>query len=1206
MKKLIFTLIVIASYPILSATFYVDINGSQSYSNIQDAINNAPIGGWTEIYVYPGVYHENLLVNTNQHLLLSSTNELSEVVRNATIIDGDAAGSVITILGTKLGWQSGTTCTVAGVTITNGAAATGGGIYGSPKWSSPINYINIRRCLIAGCNSTSNNYDQGGGAIAYTLGSVVSNKIVNNYAVYGGGGLYRCLGGVSYNLIANNIAGMSGGGMYYINNDIFHNVISNNTAQSNNGGGMIYINGTFAYNLVTRNYSGQSGGGGYALRSIKIYNNEFSFNVAGNSGGGICNSSASQANNDLINNLICNNIASNSGGGICYFDDSFALNNTIAGNYGQNYCGGVYFSPNTFWINNIIIDNVSDNAGSSNIVVEGNAMFYNCCLTDVNNIDASNISSDPQFVTNNNYRLKPTSPCINAGLSNMFYSMLPWHDLDGKLRNQNGVDIGCYESGTLSDHDGDLLVDADEPALLANSNKWDTNGDGFSDGMSCFHNQIVTNNLTNVTFYVSAGESIQAAMAFAVPGDSINISPGEFKELIIPYFGVQISGATNSAGENQTIINGEGKRSVFYNFHHGIGVSWDMKNVLANLIITNGNEYLGGGIFSLKSLSAYSINNCDFVNNHAEKGGAIASPKKNPETSGSLENCNFIGNSAQNAGGAIYNMIFSDNIQHCLFINNSASNGAAISRSSSVIDRCIFSNNTATIYGGAVYETKKDIRNSLFVNNSAQKGGALAAAYYYSLDIQNNTFCKNHASESGGAIYETSKKYDFFNNIVWNNTASNNAQIYLDVASTNYFNNAIQDWTWMQNNNLSNYPDFTDFANDNYHLQTNSYCIDSGTNTPREIYSWFDLDDSYRVVGYYVDRGCYEFYNTEDEIDYDNGTNRLIIILQPPGGGKIIKKVVIYKLRPCESNKRVRISQVSYPIPNFRMGDTVKNIVTADDNTTFCSGGDWPESYYMAPGSKMWTTVYMPGFSYLSDVFPRDGYPGYYGGIYNTSKSGSSGWGVALNTPDGIPITATLPVHYLVMGIAMPNDASLLKGEGSDSNVAFWVAQPDPADPFSGNISTIPITQTLPFDYAPAYVDEDGTKNHSTYENVNDVNYDSDKIWAIDNTSGDLALQNIKNGAMMTMTTPLTGGGDYLIGSFPDGLAVAEKNTKTLYTYVYDPTTPASGNWCTDYFEYVITKLGYSTSRRTIPEPFIALMLYFFGTLALYKIIRKQ
>ena len=187
----------------------------------------------------------------------------------------------------------------------------------------------------------------------------------------------------------------------------------------------------------------------------------------------------------------------------------------------------------------------------------------------------------------------------------------------------------------------------------------------------------------------------------------------------------------------------------------------------------------------------------------------------------------------------------------------------------------------------------------------------------------------------------------------------------------------------------------------------------------------------------------------------------------------------------------------------------------------------------------------------------------------------------------------------------MPNDETLISGEDSNSNDTHWVARPDPSNPFGGNVDLVPITQAVFANCAPAYVDEDGTKNYSAYENANGVRYDSDKIWFIYNTSGELALQNIKNGNIITMTTPLSGGGDYLIGSFPDGLAVAEKNTKTFYTYVYDPTTPASGTWCTDYFEYVITKLGYSTSRRTIPEPFVTVLFFIIGTLALYKIIKK-
>ena len=54
---------------------------------------------------------------------------------------------MVTAFG-ESGWQNGTTCTVVGVTITNGAGLYGGGILGNDKNSSPNNYINVRRCNI--------------------------------------------------------------------------------------------------------------------------------------------------------------------------------------------------------------------------------------------------------------------------------------------------------------------------------------------------------------------------------------------------------------------------------------------------------------------------------------------------------------------------------------------------------------------------------------------------------------------------------------------------------------------------------------------------------------------------------------------------------------------------------------------------------------------------------------------------------------------------------------------------------------------------------------------------------------------------------------------------------------------------------------------------------------------------------------------------
>jgi len=56
-----------------------------------------------------------------------------------------------------------------------------------------------------------------------------------------------------------------------------------------------------------------------------------------------------------------------------------------------------------------------------------------------------NICDNPLFVSsiNNNWRLQPTSPCINAGTN--AYAPLPW-DLDGSPRIIGGrVDMGAYE-----------------------------------------------------------------------------------------------------------------------------------------------------------------------------------------------------------------------------------------------------------------------------------------------------------------------------------------------------------------------------------------------------------------------------------------------------------------------------------------------------------------------------------------------------------------------------------------------------------------------------------------------------------------------------------------------------------------------------------------------------------------------------------------
>jgi hypothetical protein len=58
------------------------------------------------------------------------------------------------------------------------------------------------------------------------------------------------------------------------------------------------------------------------------------------------------------------------------------------------------------------------------------------------------------------------------------------------------------------------------------------------------------------------------------------------------------------------------------------------------------------------------------------------------------------------------------------------------------------------------------------------------------------------------------------------------------------------------NSNITNYPAFIDYASGNYHLQTNSPCINSGTSL---AFALTDLDGNPRVVDGLLDIGAYEY-----------------------------------------------------------------------------------------------------------------------------------------------------------------------------------------------------------------------------------------------------------------------------------------------------------------------------------------------------------
>ena len=256
--------------------------------------------------------------------------------------------------------------------------------------------------------------------------------------------------------------------------------ISNSTADiigndiSNNNGGVSITNSsvvtmrdnTVKNNVFTNSYTG---GGIYMDKStVNMYNNVVSGNSAMQAGGGIY---VSNMIANILNNVITNNkhavSKSGNGGGISLSNSSsMIINNTIAYNDAENG-GGMYCAAGS---SPVVIDNIlygNTSSLESQVYINDNnsapKMLYNLNQTNtlgyaagVNynwdaNYDASNFDANPQFVNYalQNYRLKDTSPCINAGIEDVTGLNLPDTDIDGNTRIYDGrIDIGAYEYGT--------------------------------------------------------------------------------------------------------------------------------------------------------------------------------------------------------------------------------------------------------------------------------------------------------------------------------------------------------------------------------------------------------------------------------------------------------------------------------------------------------------------------------------------------------------------------------------------------------------------------------------------------------------------------------------------------------------------------------------------------------------------------------------
>ena len=148
----------------------------------------------------------------------------------------------------------------------------------------------------------------------------------------------------------------------------------------------------------------------------------------------------------LLNCLvISNSVSEDGGGGGCYL--SGLTNCTVVGNYG-GYAGGILGGTAVNCI-------VYANQGGYKNHYPGLGVFQNTCTFPMPINGIGNITNEPAFVdaAAGNYRLRPGSPCIDAGADVSDLVSLDFDGLgrpvDGNRDGEDAFDMGAYEFTAL-------------------------------------------------------------------------------------------------------------------------------------------------------------------------------------------------------------------------------------------------------------------------------------------------------------------------------------------------------------------------------------------------------------------------------------------------------------------------------------------------------------------------------------------------------------------------------------------------------------------------------------------------------------------------------------------------------------------------------------------------------------------------------------
>lgn len=640
--------------------------------------------------------------------------------------------------------------------------------------------------------------------------------------------------------------GVAGAGAYCVGDAVISNCVIQNCIAGGNGGGV--FGGTVYDSILRGNSTGGCHGGGIsdgaAVRCVIVQN--FA------QGGGGTHASA------LQNCLVVSNSSFLGAAGGLY--GSF-VHCTVVANASSSEVGGLRDCA----VSNSI---VYFNTGGGDLYPDNYyicSFSYSCTLPDPGGM--GNIADDPRFIdrTAGDFRLAPDSPCIDAG------SGAATNDLDGRPRPLDGngdavvqVDMGCYELAPTG------LV---HRVALGSTNPlrpyltWDRAAATIDDAIAeAAPGDTIM--LSNGTYHLGTTVIVPPERTFcSLHGASVTILDGGGSNrcvwlgsnAVLEGLTVQHGSATGLAG-GVYAETGSRIRNCVISSNSAVGTPGTPGGDFPG---GSGGEALGGG--------AYLLPNCVVEDCTIEWNLASGSYGGDTEIGTAGHGGPARGGGLYGTGGVV--------VARCLVQGNTASGGSGGSAShgqggnggdasggglhlpGGQVQECRLSENKATgggggwgfmdaygyggtARGGAIFGSEgAQTRNSLLVLNAAL-GGASAPGFNGTGRgggvcgengdvIRGCTIVSNRVWDAesfsgygyGGGVHFSGEGTNL-NSIIWSNQAPDGPDVHGGGTSMYCCAGILLGGE----GNIFADPLFVDPAAGNYHLLTNSPCVDTGTN----------------------------------------------------------------------------------------------------------------------------------------------------------------------------------------------------------------------------------------------------------------------------------------------------------------------------------------------------------------------------------------